>query len=172
MESQSDGGERRRSKTTPARFQPRRSPGYGDAGDALRFGGSVTYLSGREKAATATRWQTMTGYRIPPLKVNAYAEYAPGDRLNFRLQGLFSGDRDYRLNGAASFGRRDVESYLLLDLIARYDITDKDQVTLGIENLLNNQYLPVYSQLLRSNTNTSRVPANGATLTLAYRRSW
>lgn len=145
---------------------------FGAAGDALQFGGSVTYLRGREKAASAARWQAMTGYRIPPLKMTAYAEYRPSDRLNVRLQGLFSGDRDYRLNGVANFGRRDVESYLLLDLIARYEVTDKDQVTLGVENLLNNQYLPVYSQLLRSNTNTSRVPANGATLTLAYRRSW
>lgn len=145
---------------------------FGAAGDAFRFGGSITYLRGREKAATAPRWQTMTGYRIPPLKITAYAEYAPSDRLDFRLQGLFSGDRDYRLNGVASFGRREVESYLLLDLIARYNVTARDQVTLGIENLLNNQYLPVYSQLLRSNTNTSRVPANGATLTLAYTRSW
>jgi len=34
------------------------------------------------------------------------------------------------------------------------------------------QYLPVYSQLLRSNLNSSRVPANGATLTLGYRRNW
>lgn len=145
---------------------------FGDADDAIRFGGSLTYLRGREKAATAPRWQTMTGYRIPPLKVTAYAQYAPTERLNLRIQGLFSGDRDYRLNGAASFGRREVESYLLLDLIARYNVSEKDQLTLGIENLLNKQYLPVYSQLLRSNTNTSRVPANGATLTLAYRRSW
>jgi iron complex outermembrane receptor protein len=144
----------------------------GNARDAFRFGGSVTYLRGREKAAAATRWQNMTGYRIPPLKVTAYAEVKPTDRLNIRLQGLFSGDRDYRLNRVASFGRRKVESYTVVDLIARYDVTGRDQFTLGVENLLNTQYLPVYSQLLRSSTNTSRVPANGATLTLAYKRNW
>lgn len=144
----------------------------GNAKDPVRFGGSVTYLRGREKAAAATRWQNMTGYRIPPLKVTAYAEVAPTDRLNIRLQGLFSGDRDYRLNRIASFGRRKVESYTVVDLIARYDVTGRDQLTLGVENLLNTQYLPVYSQLLRSSTNTSRVPANGATLTIGYKRSW
>ncbi len=144
----------------------------GDAGDAFRFGGSVTYLRGREKAATATSWQNMTGYRIPPVKVTAYAEYAPSELMSFRLQGLLSGDRDYRLNGVTSFGRREVESYALVDLIARFNVSEKDQVLVGIENLLNNQYLPVYSQLLRSSSNTSRVPANGATLTLAYKRSW
>jgi len=144
----------------------------GNAKDPFRFGGSVTYLRGREKAAAAPRWQNMTGYRIPPLKVTAYAEIAPTDRLNIRLQGLFSGDRDYRLNRVASFGRRKVESYTVVDLIARYDLTGKDQLTLGVENLLNTQYLPVYSQLLRSSTNTSRVPANGATLTIGYKRAW
>jgi len=144
----------------------------GNAGDAFRFGGSVTYLRGREKAATATNWQNMTGYRIPPVKVTAYAEYAPNDTVSVRLQGLFSGDRDYRLNGVASFGRREVESYALVDLIARFNVSEKDQITVGIENLLNNQYLPVYSQLLRSSSNTSRVPANGATLTIAYKLNW
>lgn len=144
----------------------------GDARDSFRFGGSATYMRGREKAATAVAWQNMTGYRIPPLKLTAYAQYAPSERWDVRLQGLFSGERDYRLNGTASFGRREVKSYALLDLIARFHVAEKDMVTVGVENLLNNQYLPVYSQLLRSNTNTSRVPANGATLTVAYKRAW
>lgn len=144
----------------------------GRPGDHFRFGGSVTYLRGREKAATASTWQNMTGYRIPPLKLTAYAHYTPGERWDVRLQGLFSGERDYRLKGVASFGRREVKSYALLDLIARYHVTEKDMVTVGVENLLNNQYLPVYSQLLRGGSNTSRVPANGATLTIAYKRDW
>ncbi len=144
----------------------------GDAGDTVRFGGSATYLRGREKAATATSWQNMTGYRIPPLKLTGYVEYAPSDRWDLRLQGLYSDDRDYRLKGVASFGRREVKNYALLDLIARYRLTDQDTVTVGVENLLNAQYLPVYSQLLRSSTNTSRVPGAGATLTVAFKRNW
>lgn len=144
----------------------------GDLGDTVRFGGSATYLRGREKAATASAWQTQTGYRIPPLKLTGYVAYAPSDRWDVRLQGLYSDNRDYRLNGVASFGRREVKSYVLLDLIAKYRLTDQDTVTVGVENLLNAQYLPVYSQLLRSNTNTSRVPGNGATLTIAFKRNW
>lgn len=145
---------------------------YGQTGDVLRFGATLTYIKGREKAATATQWQKMGGYRIPPLKVTGYVEVAPTERLNLRLQGLVSGARDYRLGGINSFGRRDVKSYAVIDLIGSYRLTDKDAVTLGIENLLNKQYLPVYSQLLRSSSNTSRVPANGATMTISYKRNW
>lgn len=60
----------------------------------------------------------------------------------------------------------------MIDLIGSYRVTDQDTLTLGIENLLNKQYLPVYSQLLRSSSNTSRVPANGATMTISYKRNW
>lgn len=144
----------------------------GELGDVVRFGGSATYLRGREKAATASAWQNQTGYRIPPLKLTGYVVYAPSDRWDVRLQGLYSDDRDYRLGGVASFGRREVKSYALLDLIAKYRLTDQDTVTVGVENLLNAQYLPVYSQLLRSSNNTSRVPGNGATLTITFKRNW
>ncbi|ATQ44842.1 TonB-dependent siderophore receptor [Caulobacter mirabilis] len=144
----------------------------GQGGDAWRYGGGATYLRGRERLQTATSWRNMTGYRIPPLKLTAYVQYAPTDRWDVRLQGLYSGERDYRLDGVASFGRREVKSYAVVDLIARYRPNDRDTVTVGVENLLNTQYLPVYSQLLRSSTNTSRVPANGATLTVTFKRSW
>lgn len=114
----------------------------------------------------------MTGYRIPPLKLTAYLEVSPLERLDIRFQGLLSGDRDYRLNGVASFGRRNVEQYTTSDLVARFRATERDLLTVGVENVFNEQCLPVYSQLLRNNLNTSRVPANGATLTASYRRRW
>ncbi|MND36689.1 Ferric aerobactin receptor precursor [compost metagenome] len=145
---------------------------FGLPQDVWRFGGAATYLSGHEKAATAVQSRDMTGYRIPPLKVTAYVEYAPGGAWDLRLQALHSAEHDYRLNGVASFGRREVKAYTVVDLIGRYRLSDRDQVTVGVENLLNAQYLPVYSQLLRSNTNTSRVPANGATLSLSLKRVW
>lgn len=145
---------------------------FGDVADTWRFGGTATYISGHEKAATAAVSQAMTGYRIPPLKLTAYVEYAPNETWDVRLQGLHSAGHDYRLNGVASFGRREVEPYTVFDLIGRYRLSDQDQVTVGIENLLNSQYLPVYSQLLRGNTNTSRVPANGATLSVSLKRVW
>lgn len=144
----------------------------GAAPDPVRAGATLTYIAGRERAATATVSQPMTGYRIPPLKLTAYVQFSPTDRLDIRFQGLLSGDRDYRLNGISSFGRRNVEQYTTFDLVGRYRVTERDLVTVGIENIFNQQYLPVYSQLLRNNFNTSRVPANGATATASFRRTW
>ena len=146
-----------------------------DAGsetDRARAGTTLTYITGRERSATATASQPMTGYRIPPLKLTAFVEVSPSDRIDIRLQGLLSGDRDYRVNGVASFGRQDVQQYTTFDLIGRFRVTDEDVLTIGVENVFNERYLPVYSQLLRNNLNTSRVPANGATVTASFRRIW
>jgi iron complex outermembrane receptor protein len=45
-------------------------------------------------------------------------------------------------------------------------------VTVGVENLLNRYYLPLYSQLMRNSNNTSRLPAAGAVLTASYTHRW
>lgn len=37
-----------------------------------------------------------------------------------------------------------------------------DRVSLGIQNLFNRDCYPLYSQLMRSSTNTSHLPAPGA----------
>jgi iron complex outermembrane receptor protein len=41
-----------------------------------------------------------------------------------------------------------------------------------VENLLNRHYFPLYSQLLRSNNNTSRLPAAGTVLKISYAHTW
>ena len=56
--------------------------------------------------------------------------------------------------------------------MSRYQFTKKDTVTVGIENLFNREYYPLYSQLMRSGTNTSRLPAAGTVLTLTYQHRW
>ncbi|WP_163341773.1 TonB-dependent receptor, partial [Escherichia coli] len=72
---------------------------------------------------------------------------------------------DYRLDGVESFGRRQVSTYTTVDLISQYRITPDDQLSLGIQNLFNRDYYPLYSQLLRNNNNTSHLPAPGTVLT-------
>ncbi len=134
-------------------------------------GGTFTWMKGRELPDGGS-WQNMTGYRIPPVKVTAYLQYRPNDRWNNRVQANFFGAKDYRLDGAESFGRREVNSYFTVDLMSRYQLTPKDTVTVGVENLFNRDYYPLYSQLMRSSTNTSRLPAAGTVLTLTYQHRW
>lgn len=134
-------------------------------------GGTFTWMKGREQPDGGS-WQGMTGYRIPPLKLTAYLQYRPNERWNGRLQANYFGAKDYRLDGKESFGRRDVGSYFTVDLMGRYQPDPRNTFILGVENLFNRDYYPLYSQLLRSNTNTSRLPAAGAVLTLTYQHRW
>ncbi|KAF1039439.1 MAG: Ferric aerobactin receptor [Burkholderia lata] len=145
---------------------------YASDDDKWGAGGTITYMQGRERPQNSANFQDMTGYRIPPLKLTGYLEYRPNPRWSNRLQATFYAARDYRLNDKIGFGRMDVGSYTTVDLISRYQITKKDRVTVGVENLLNRYYLPLYSQLMRNSNNTSRLPAAGAVLTASYTHRW
>ncbi|MGS1109824.1 TonB-dependent siderophore receptor [Achromobacter anxifer] len=134
-------------------------------------GGTFTWMKGREQPDGGS-WQGMTGYRIPPLKLTAYLQYRPNERWSGRLQANYFGAKDYRLDGKESFGRRDASSYFTVDLMGRYQPDPRNTFILGVENLFNRDYYPLYSQLMRSNTNTSRLPAAGAVLTLTYQHRW
>ncbi|CAM4388599.1 TonB-dependent siderophore receptor [Bordetella tumbae] len=134
-------------------------------------GGTFTWMKGREQPENGD-WQDMTGFRIPPIKLTAYLQYRPTERWSTRVQANYFGAEDYRLDGNEGFGRRDVSSYFTVDLMSRYEFTPKDTLIVGVENLFNRDYYPLYSQLMRSSTNTSRLPASGALLTLTYQHRW
>lgn len=143
-----------------------------DASSEIWAGGAtLTLTEGEEKAATATEYRDMHGFRIPPLKATAYLEHGVSSSWLNRVQVLYSGSEDYRINGVESFGRREVDSYTSLDWISRWQLQNSS-VEIGIENLLNEDYFPVYGQLLRSSRNTSHIPARGRTLRVGYRLHW
>lgn len=140
--------------------------------DHWSTGGSFTWMKGRELPQNAAQYQDMTGYRIPPLKLTAYVEYRPSASWSHRLQASSYSSKDYRLDGKTSFGRYNTKGYTTLDLISQWKIDPKNRISLGVENLLNRNYYPLYSQLLRSNNNTSRLPAAGTVLRISYAHTW
>lgn len=144
---------------------------YLDDANVWGTGGSVTWMKGREKPQDGAE-QDMTGFRIPPLKLTAYVSYNPTETWTNRLQATYFGSEDYRLNGKNSFGRYDVKTYTTADLISSFALNKKDTVTIGLENMFNRKYYPLYSQLLRSGNNTSHLVANGATLKVTYSHKW
>jgi iron complex outermembrane receptor protein len=135
-------------------------------------GATLTWMQGRETPQNTSIEQDMTGFRIPPLKLTAYVSYSPTETWTNRLQATYFGAKDYRLNGQNSFGRYDVKSYTTADLISRFSLNEKDSLTIGLENMFNRKYYPLYSQLLRSGDNTSHLVANGATLKVSYSHQW
>jgi iron complex outermembrane recepter protein len=145
---------------------------YFSKDDKLRGGGSLTWMRGKEQPQNANSYQVLTGYRIPPLKLTAYVEYRPDSSWSHRLQASYYGSRDYRINGVNAFGRREVSSYTTVDWISRWKMDSKNSVVFSVENLLNRQYYPLYSQLMRSGSNTSRLPAAGAVFKLGYTHIW
>ena len=145
---------------------------YLDDAKVWGTGGSVTWMKGRETPQNSNKEQDMTGYRIPPLKVTGYISYSPTDTWTNRLQATYFGSEDYRLNGLNSFGRYDVKSYTTADLISSFALNKKDTVTIGLENMFNRKYYPLYSQLLRTSNNTSHLLASGATLKVTYSHKW
>jgi iron complex outermembrane recepter protein len=145
---------------------------YLDDAKVWGTGGSVTWMKGRETPQNTNKEQDMTGYRIPPLKLTAYISYSPTETWTNRLQATYFGSEDYRLNGLNSFGRYDVKSYTTADLISSFALNKKDTVTIGLENMFNRKYYPLYSQLLRTSNNTSHLLASGATLKVTYSHKW
>ena len=144
---------------------------YLDDANVWGTGGSVTWMKGREKPQNGAE-QDMTGFRIPPLKLTAYVSYSPTETWTNRLQATYFGSEDYRLNDATISGRADVKTYTTADLISSFALNKKDTVTIGLENMFNRKYYPLYSQLLRSGNNTSHLVANGATLKVSYSHKW
>ena len=136
------------------------------------FGGSATWMKGRETPQGRSEDQKMTGYRIPPLKLTSYISYNPSDTWTNRLQATYWGSQDYRLDGKESFGRYDAKTYTTVDLMSSFDVNAKNNVSIGLENIFNRKYYPLYSQLLRSNNNMSHLFASGITLKVAYSHKW
>ncbi|HSC67371.1 MAG TPA: TonB-dependent siderophore receptor, partial [Cellvibrio sp.] len=136
------------------------------------FGSTLTWMQGEELTQNASHYQDMPGNRIPPLKFTAYLEYRPTTSWSHRLQSTSYEGRDYRLNGVASFGRRDTTGYTNVDLISQWKVDEKSSVVIGLENLLNHYYYPLYSQLMRNDNNTSHLPASGTVLKLSFTHKW
>ncbi|MFW7341300.1 TonB-dependent receptor [Pollutimonas sp. H1-120] len=136
------------------------------------LGGTFTWMKGQEKLQSNSDYRDMTGFRIPPLKLTAYAEYKPSQRWSHRVQATYFASKDYRLDGVTGFGRRNTTGYTTVDVISRWKINKKNNVVFGIQNLLNRSYYPLYSQLLRNSNNTSRLPAAGAVLSISYTHRW
>ena len=146
--------------------------GYLGQDEIWGFGGSATWMKGRETPQGRSEDQKMTGYRIPPLKLTSYISYNPSDTWTNRLQATYWGSQDYRLDGKESFGLYDAKTYTTVDLMSSFDVNAKNNVSIGLENIFNRKYYPLYSQLLRSNNNMSHLFASGITLKVAYSHKW
>lgn len=156
--------------------QPEKVYGYELALDTkllenLTFGTSVSYIEGKLDSGDDGSYDSyMNGDRIPPVKVASYLNYGLTNKLNLRLSHIYSGERqkfDPRTNGTYVYGQGPVDAFNLVNLTANYHLTQNTGLSLGVQNLLNEDYyLPISQWDARPD---NYIKGNGARMNLALK---
>lgn len=136
--------------------------------ERLKLGGTFTWTEGENRPAEDGEWIPLNGYRIQPRKVTAYAEFLTLPGWKNRLQLLHSGSRDRLFDvDPEAYGAVAVDAYTVVDLLTNLRF-GPGTLNVGVENLLNEQYFPVVSQLEGQYGGFYRAAARGRTLSLGY----
>lgn len=134
----------------------------------LSAGGTFTWMEGKVDSDDDGSYDTyLAGNRISPLKLTGYVEHDTTARWSNRLQAMVVGDRD-RFSGSG-FGQGEVESFTVLDLTSTWR-TGNGDITLAINNLLNEDYFPVISQIYNFDTQYTTAP--GRSVMVSYGVDW
>ncbi|TNC85374.1 MAG: TonB-dependent receptor [Alcanivorax sp.] len=110
----------------------------------------------------------LDGRNIGPDRVNLFAEKPISERLFGRIQ--FSKLLDKKFKGGLP--EHDFEGYDLVDLILSYHDEQMGEFTLGLENLLNEEYITYYSQTLTYVNDSTYFAGRGRTITLAWSKTF
>jgi iron complex outermembrane receptor protein len=135
--------------------------------DTLAVGGSFTWIEGEHDPDRDGDYTALNGWRIPPPKLTAYVEHQTQPGWSNRLQVLYSGSRDRAAEDGVTYGGREVESFVVVDLLSTLK-AGPGSLGIGVENLFNEDYYNVYSQLLVNGRNETHFKAPGRTLRLSY----
>lgn len=110
----------------------------------------------------------LDGRNIGPDRVNLFAEKPISERLFGRIQ--YSKLLDKKFKGGLP--EHDFEGYDLVDLILSYHDEQMGEFTLGLENLLNEEYITYYSQTLTYVNDSTYFAGRGRTITLAWSKTF
>ena len=105
-------------------------------GETLDLGGNVTYIHRKLKDANNAVVQ-LTG--VPDWKAFAYVNWRPLPKLTLRPNVEYADQRG-TVTTTAPLTYYRTGSYMLVNLSADYDITEKVRVTLGVQNLGDQDY--------------------------------
>jgi iron complex outermembrane recepter protein len=136
---------------------------------AWKVGGTLTWTEGENDEDNDGKYLALNSIIIAPLKLTAYVENETLKGWRNRLQLLYSGDRDRAFNDAVEDGK--ISNYITVDYISGIKI-GKGELQIGVQNLFNNQYFPVYSQYFAPFFDSSNYPGQGRTLSVGYQISW
>ncbi|MEA5498678.1 TonB-dependent receptor domain-containing protein [Limnoraphis robusta] len=135
----------------------------------LSLGGTVSWQEGDVDVEDDGNYLAITSTEISPLKVTAYVESEFIKGWFNRLQLIVVGDRERAFDD--DIDSSPVETYTVVDLISSIQI-GPGTFNIGIENIFDNFYFPVESQVLGGTSNDNRRPGRGRTLSFNYRVSF
>ncbi|MCL1139758.1 TonB-dependent receptor [Shewanella pneumatophori] len=139
----------------------------------IKFGTSVSMSEGKRTNSETGDDYWMNGTRITPIKASIYGDYRFNDIASLRLQANYVGDRDKHdreSDAGYSFYESPYDGYTLVDLVSTFD-TDFGRFTFGIDNLLDEDYQPLVSQMNKEviwETYRSQFSGYGRRLALEY----
>jgi len=115
--------------------------------DRLSVSGSVSWIDGNRDADGDGRLERpLPSNVVPPVKITGTAEYRFTPWLSGRVQARHSAERD-RFDTVMAFGEAEIDSYTLVDAALRADTGRWGEVSLAVNNLFNEDYFPLASQL-------------------------
>lgn len=134
--------------------------------DRWELGGTLTWQEGEIRENDDGEFLALNSIVNPPLKLTAYVENETTPGWWNRLQILYSGERSRAFNDGVD--DLPIESYITLDFLSRLRL-GRGELVFGIQNLLNEQYFPVYSQYFAPSCNSCNYAGRGRTISLIYR---
>jgi iron complex outermembrane receptor protein len=137
--------------------------------DLWLLGSTISWQEGENDEDRDGDFLALDSLTIAPLKITAYLENQTTPGWRNRLQFLYSGNRDRAfedgIDGAA------IEEYLTVDFLSSIDLFGGELI-LGIQNLLNTDYFPVFSQYYGPVYDPLNYAAPGRSFSLTYRITW
>ncbi len=140
-----------------------------DVTDAMTAGFTYAYIQGQFDSDGDGEVDTdLDGLNIAPNRLNVFSEVSVGWGVGGRVQLSYFFERDF--DGPAS-READFGGYTLVDLFVSKD-TGYGQINLGIENLLDKQYVPYFSQIEPFQGATTFFAGPGRTITVFYQHEF
>lgn len=112
------------------------------ASEIFSVGGIFAFQEGERELAG--RWRPLPANRISPIKIYTYADARFSDTVRTRLQGTYGGARN-KFGNSIVQNEGNVKSLFLVDASAIFTV-GRGEVSLGVQNLFDKQYIPQFIQ--------------------------
>ncbi|PIG95355.1 TonB-dependent receptor [Gloeocapsopsis sp. IPPAS B-1203] len=138
-------------------------------GAGWQLGGTFAWQEGNFSPQGTNDFFPLDSFSISPIKATLYLEHQTTPIWRNRLQTIFIGSRDRAFEQGTDPVA--IESYFVVDYITSLRL-GTGTLSLGIENLFDNQYIPADAQLNGGFGNSFRIAAPGRRISVRYGFDW